>query len=320
MKTTSDKNLSSYYERFIEEFEKIRPLSPQEKARLKHLAEEGPFMDLRSDWAFKHIMADTDILKKLLNDILPVSIDEVTPLPNEVDRFFAGDKDVTMDVLCKSADESRQFIVEIQRSKEAWFTERMLYYGASMFHSQIKAGDNYDILCPVFVICFMDFELPHGDDRAIYRYALRETSTGERYPVLSRPEDDLLMINLCELPRLQKRPESLNPEEKWLYILKNMHNFAEKPQDIDETFDRVFELSRLSGLQDKEKFQYFRDMLSDFQKKNIGTAYYNDGLKAGMERGRAEGRAENAHDIARKMLSAGSDPAFIKEMTGVDLS
>ncbi|MBP5398281.1 MAG: hypothetical protein J6Y32_06650, partial [Bacteroidales bacterium] len=96
--------------------------------------------------------------------------------------------------------------------------------------------------------------------------------------------------NLCELPRLQKRPESLNPEEKWLYILKNIHNFAEKPQGIDESFDRVFELSRLSGLQEKEKFQYFRDMLSDFQKKNIGTAYYNDGLKAGMEKGMERAR------------------------------
>ena len=98
-----------------------------------------------------------------------------------------------------------------------------------------------------------------------------------------------------------------------------MHNYAEKPQEIDETFDRVFELSRLSGLQEKEKFQYFRNMLSDFQKKNIGTAYYSDGLKAGIEKGMERGREENAHEIAQKMLSAGSDPAFIKEMTGVDL-
>ena len=39
-----------------------------------------------------------------------------------------------------------------------------------------------------------------------------------------------------------------------------------------------------------------------------------------FKEGREAGREEGAREIAQKMLAAGSDPAYIKEMTGIDLS
>ena len=318
MQQNNSDNLLSYYDRFVEEYEKIRTLTAEEKERLYALATEGPFMDLRSDWALKHALSDIRVLKKLLNDMLPIKVDKVTPLPNEVDRFFEGDKDATMDVLCES--EGRQFLVEMQRRKQAWFTRRMLYYGASMFHAQLKKGENYDKLCPVFVICFMDFVLPHEDDKPIYRYAMREISSGERYPVPGDNGVDLLFISLCELPRLRKQYEQLTIEEKWLYYLENMHNFAGVPEGIDEDFKPLFEVSRLNRLDEKEKFQYFRDMLTDYQKRDIGTAYFEDGLKEGLEKGLEQGHENASREIARKLLELGFPVEQIKQATGIDVS
>ena len=39
----------------------------------------------------------------------------------------------------------------------------------------------------------------------------------------------------------------------------------------------------------------------------------------GQKKGREEGRNAMSEEIARKMQAAGADPAFIKEMTGIEL-
>ena len=101
-----------------------------------------------------------------------------------------------MDVLCRTVD-GREFICEMQQKKKQSFRKRMFYYGASMAHSQLKPKQAYALLKPVYVICFMDFILEHETDQLVYRYAIREQTSGEPY-------ENLLSIIFCELPRLNK--------------------------------------------------------------------------------------------------------------------
>ena len=68
-----------------------------EQYRRKYLSSR--YMDLRCDWAFKHVMRDLNILKMLIGDVLGEDISDISHLPNEVDRFLGKEKDVTMDVL-----------------------------------------------------------------------------------------------------------------------------------------------------------------------------------------------------------------------------
>ena len=105
---------------------------------------------------------------------------------------------------------------------------RMLYYGASMLHRQLRPNQSYSALRPVYVICFMDFRLPHETDQLVYRYSLCEQESGERY-------GDLLSIYLCELPRLKATSiEGLDPVRSWFYILENMRIFAGKRVSREE--------------------------------------------------------------------------------------
>ena len=285
----------------LNEVERYRDLTDQEKEHLVRSVIEKPYMDLRCDWAFKHVFTDLSLLKMLLEDILPEDIQSVEKyehLPNEIDKVRPDDKNIIMDVLVKTQD-GRQIIVEMQRKKKASFKNRMLYYGASMLHGQLKKKESYSKLKPVYVICFMDYVLPHETDQLIYRYALRETLSGEWYG----PQFSLFF---CELPRFKKASmEGLDPVESWFYILKNMSTFAGKPEDMGTRYSAIAEASRMNGLLDEDKLKYFRGMVTEEEKLDIGQAYYEDGV--------LDAKTEDA----RKMLQKGYSIEEICEITGL---
>ena len=290
------------YVEILDEFERYRYLSQAEKEKIVTGIMTRPYLDLRVDWAFKHVLRDLDILKMLLNDFLPAEIEKVENLPNEIDRIRADDKNIIMDVLCTTRD-GREFICEMQRKSQLSFKNRMFYYAASMAHSQLKANDRYEELRPVYVICFMDFILKHLTDQLVYRYTLCEQSSGEEY-------GNQLSIYLCELPRLKASSiEGLSPVESWFFILKNMSNFAGKPEEIGQRYAAIAAAARTSLLVDKEPLQYMRAMITEEEKLDIGGAYFQDGYEKGMEKGReegkAEGRKEGIEEVARALLEMG---------------
>ena len=299
----------------VNEVERYRDLSENEKEQLVLSILDHPYMDLRCDWAFKHVMENTDILKMLLNDFLPEEIDSVQLLPNEIDKMRPDDKNVIMDILCHSVDR-KEFIVEMQRRKKTSFKNRMLYYGASMLHSQLKPREPYSALKSVYVICFMDFKMQHETDQLVYRYALCEQNSGERY-------NDLLSVYFCELPRLKATGiEGLDPVQSWFYILANMRIFAGKPEDMGKRYAAIAEEARMPGPPEEEELiKYFRNMITEEERLDMGAAYYEDGFNDGLEKVKAEGKeeakAEAKTEMAKSMLKEGMDPSFISKVTGL---
>ena len=284
----------------VNEVERYRDLSDEEKERLVVSIIDRPYMDLRSDWAFKHILQDPAILKMLLNDFLPEEIDSVEPLPNEIDRLRPDDKNIIMDVVCRTTD-GKQFICEMQRKKKASFKNRMLYYGASMLHSQLKPKQSYADLQPIYVICFMDYRMKHDTDQLVYRYSLREQDSGELY-------NNLLSIYLCELTRLKETSiQGLDPVRSWFYILKNMRKFTGKPEDMGSRYAAIAEAARMHELPDSEKIQYLRNMITEEEKLEL----YDTGFEDGMEKGKEQAIQE----MARRMKEEGLDVETISRLT-----
>ena len=198
-------------------------------------------------------------------------------------------------------------IVEMQRKNKRSFKNRMLYYGASTIHGQLKTGDPYSKLCPVYVLCFMDFKLQHLSDQLLYHYTLMEVNTAERY-------GNHLSILLFELKRLKKKEmKGLNPLESWLFILKNMGTFAGKPEDMGARYSAVAEAAQMHDLPDNDKLRYLKDMITEEE--------ILDMREATLEEGREEGRAEGIRMIkeALKMLKQGTSIQEISEKTGLSL-
>ena len=290
------------YQRFIailNEVENIRRLSPEEKDGIVRGILESPYIDLTCDWAFKHVFGHhPELLMMLLNDLLPEKITAIEYDPNEVDRFSANDKNVIMDVFCHTED-GRRIVVEMQKEDHDGFHERMLYYGAARLREQLEVGEKYEELCPVYVICFMDFTLPHKGitvppGKLIFSYRLMEEQTHEEY-------GRWLNILLCELPRLQEESlTTLSPQEQWFAVLRNLPNFAEKPAWLDARFDPLLDLARTRGLNDEEQVKYLRSMVSEKEKDSIARAY----LRRGREEESLKNR-ENLLRIAKKLLEKG---------------
>ena len=112
-----------------------------------------------------------------------------------------------------------------------------------------------------------------------------------------------------------------------MFLFKNLHNFDGEPEGMDPRFKKVTNLASFYHLPDTEQLQYIRAMISEEEKLDLLAGAYDqgvdDGFTRGEAKGREEGRAEGSNarseEIARKMQAAGADPAFIKEMTGIEL-
>lgn len=292
------------YMSILNEYDKYRSLSKEEKEDLILQIASTTFIDLLCDWAFKHVFGhNKENLMLLLNDFLPEEIIDIEYEPNETDIFRGEDKQVIMDVICHTRD--RKFLVEMQKSGSNEFRNRMLYYGAASLVRQLGPGDGYEKMVPVYVICFMNFRLLHETDQLVYRYQVREQDSGELYgPQLS--------VYLCELPRWVKPlEEAQNPIEEWFDILQNMRNFAQKPATVNKRYDSIFTACQQGRLKEKELEQYFRAMITEKEKKGISEFYHDEGFREGME--------NKAIEVAKAMLADKVAPEIVAKYTSLPL-
>ena len=317
--TLSPEQRQRYFE-LLDKFSQLRKLSREEKEDLIIRITSTEYIDLMCDWAFKHVFGhNKEHLMMLLNDFLPVQIvgiDEIQYDPNEVDIFRGDDKQVIMDVMCHT--ETEHIIVEMQKSKNSELRNRMVYYGASMIAHQLKPGDKYDKLKPVYVICFMNFRLIHQTDQLVYRYQLREQDSSELY-------GDQLSIYQCELPRFVKENDRpLNPVEEWFDIFQNMTNFVSHPKNVNKRFDSLLEDCKQNRLDKTELEQYFSAMITEHEIESIAAAYKEDGFQEGMEKGmeigEKKGEKKKAREIAQNLLSLGMKAEDVARATGLSLS
>lgn len=295
------------YFAILNNYKLFRNLSREEKEDLILRITSSEYIDLMCDWAFKHIFGhNKEHLMMLLNDFLPVKIvdiDEIQYNPNEMDVFKGDDKHVIMDVLCHT--ETEHIIVEMQKSKNNEFRNRMVYYGAGMISRQLKPGDKYSNLKPVYVICFMNFRLIHQTDQLVYRYQIREQESNELY-------GNQLSIYQCELPRFVKESErALNPIEEWFDIFQNMTNFVSHPKNVNKRFDSLLEACRQNRLDMQEQEQYFSAMLSEDEIQSIAAAYKEDGFLEGVKKGKLE--------TAKNLKGLGVKIETISKATGLSL-
>ena len=285
-----------------------RTLTAAEMERYREKYLSSKYIDARSDWGFKHLMRIKELLMMLVGDVLNENIVSVEHLPNEVDRFLGHEKDVTMDVLCKDS-QGRELIVEMQRKEESYFRNRMLYYGASMIHAQLASGIDYDEMRPVIVICIMDYKEEHVPEmrQEVFCYSLMERITHE-------PFGNQLTIYLCELPRKQHKSMSeMNYLEIWLYLLKNMHTFADVPEDLPSRFLPVLDAAETKGLDPQEMNEYITSMLSQSRIDASIRAAFDRGEQKGI----AEGLNKAKEQFTKHLQEAGFAPELIEKLTSL---
>lgn len=278
---------------------------------LDHPEKIPAFMDFRVDYAFKYILGHKPVLLKLINDILPVQVSDIEYLPNEIPVISPKEKRAAFDVICTTRNSGERFITEMQCLPDLDMDDRLLFYGSSLLHSQVKRGSKTYQPSPVYVLCVADYERRHVElsdpGQFFFGYQLREQSN----------HNDIFTHQLqyffLELPRLRKKWEKLETNaERWCYLFGNLNNFAKIPQNT-AGFDDVFALAQTGELDGKELKKYINSMLDEYTVYTTTEYARQEGIKEGIEKGEKNG----IQKVARKMLARHDSIDSIVEVTGL---
>ena len=93
-----------------------------------------------------------------------------------------------------------------------------------------------------------------------------------------------------------------------------MRIFAGKPEEMGKRYAAIAQEARMPGPPEEEELtKYFRNMITEEEKLDMGTAYYGDGFIDGVEKG----KAESSRDIAVRMILDGMEASFVAKYTGL---
>ncbi|MCQ2975539.1 MAG: Rpn family recombination-promoting nuclease/putative transposase, partial [Bacteroidales bacterium] len=213
------------------------------------------------------------------------------------------------------------------------FVDRSIYYSAFPIQEQGVRGYlskidkkyiNWDYsLKKVYVVGILSFildENPNHNEIITHARLRYDEYSNEVY------SDKLEFINI-ELPKFNKQVEDLDDDnmlDKWLFAIKNLYHLMDRPQALREAiFTRLFNLAEISKYNKAERLAY-QESLKDYRD------YYNtiasaeergreEGEIIGIEKGRAEGRAEEKLEMARKMKADGMSYEIITKYSGLSI-
>lgn len=289
----------------------------------------GRYIDLMFDRGFKRVFgkeANKDVLIAFLNQVIPDKVIADLKFINIENEGLASDsKKSFFDVQC-TIDDGSTIIVEVQRSNQPYFKERVLYYASLPILRQLEAGADYKMV-PVYVVSILSFQLEHRDwdeGRIESHYSIREDFCGEQMT-------NALHFIFIELGRFRKTVGNLeNDKEKWYFCLLNMGSFLERPREMQaEVFRRLFDVAEVEALPGNEREQYIKDMTTERDIINQKEFARQEGRAEGLAEGKAEGLAEGEAkglakglaeakaEIAKGMLENGIDLKLIVKLTGL---
>lgn len=276
---------------------------------MTHTTNKGVYIDLKTDFGFKHCMGEEATMKSFLNAILSEdygNIEHLEFLPVEQTRAHPELRGVTFDLRCR-LDNGDEVIVEMQNYAHPFFKTRANYYLYKLMEKHLKRGISWsereeDIprLIGVFIL-----GVPMADlDKVV-------TKTTE-FDIDKKAEFwDRMRKYYISLPnfRLAVEKQKITPKDIWFETIKNLGNMEildpEIYQIADEALLELIEKAKVSALSEAEYAQYEAELklLS-----NRGTVErYN------FEQGRKEGIL----GIARTMKLNGYPTEEISSLTGL---
>ncbi len=275
---------------------------------------------IRFDWAIKRLLrqkANFGVLEGFLTVFLNEPIKIVDILESEGNQQQANDKFNRVDIKAKN-NKGEIIIVEIQNTSELYYLERVLYGVAKAITEHINLGNTYKEVKKVYSISILYFDLGKGSD---YIYVGQNNFVGlhtQDHLVISTKEKDTIvrkspseifptyiLVRVNEFNKVAK-----SPLEEWVEYLKNgVISPGTQAPGLQEAREKL----KYYSMSDAERYAYDEHINAIMiQNDVLGNARLE-----GMEKDRAEGRAEEKNNIARKMLANGFSIEQIALITGL---
>ncbi|MEQ9425140.1 MAG: PD-(D/E)XK nuclease family transposase [Cyclobacteriaceae bacterium] len=137
---------------------------------------------------------------------------------------------------------------------EFYYATNLKAAAAFPIQSQAPKGRKWDyFLKAVYTIGILNFSLPDqsGEERYQREIQLMDTETHEAF------YDKLTFIYL-EVPNFRKNEDELISQfDKWMYVLKNLHQLQSKPVKLQEkVFERLFNEAEIAKLKPEDMKAY----------------------------------------------------------------
>ena len=272
------------------------------------------YIDPMVDYGFKKIFKESgkkQLIIRPLNAIFGLDITDIDIRESEQIGLTEQERKATYDMHCGTRD-GQSFIIEVQLADQTFFMERAIFYSSRTISHKAEQGPwDYD-LKPVFFLGFLNFDIRHLEpekadpDQFIHKYSLLVEQTNE---LMSRA----LRFAFMEVARFDKPIEECNTfEDRFLYLMKNLPTFAEKPElwaDMDPYFNDLMEEAAFANMSWEEQERYIASMKQKWD--------YQNTLDFAEMKGRSEGREEERQENARNFKALGVDPSIIAQATGL---
>ena len=207
------------------------------------------YLDPKADLTFKKIFGEhPDLVMSLLNALLPLEdeqeIKDISYLSPERTPITEEGKDSIVDVYCTTSD-GRQFIVEMQMYWSTNFMQRVLFNSSKVYVSQLKKGEPFERLQPVYSLNLIDdvFE-PQMEEYYHYYRLVHDRDT--------KKVIDGFHLVFVELPKF--KPQTMTQKKMralWLRFLTEIDAYS---NDIPQELLESPEINKAIGLVEESAF------------------------------------------------------------------
>ena len=288
------------------------------------------YLNPKADLTFKKVFGDhPDLVISFLNALLPFEkpeeeVREVEYLNPELVPRNPLSKDSIVDVRCKDRV-GRQFIVEMQMMWTSAYKQRVLVNASKAYVSQLDAGDDYELLQPVYSLNLVNDTFSNQE---AYYHDYRIVEVEETSEVIEG-----LRFIFVELPKFT--PKNFSDKKMQVLWLRYLTEINEHTREVPEELLENPEISKAVTQLEESAFseaqllgyEKFWDIVST-AKMHLSSAMRDGmeegmkrGLKKGMEQGMAkgieEGRADERLRNARNLKQLGVSVEVIAQATGL---
>ncbi|MCR0202566.1 Rpn family recombination-promoting nuclease/putative transposase, partial [[Clostridium] innocuum] len=181
-------------------------------------------LNYSNDLFFKYTLSREDegsvyARNTIIERVTGIRVKESTVLNPNLDPDIIGKKRIILDVHVKD-EQNRHFNIEMQTTcKGIAEMMRFEFYGARALNNQLKSGEFYDQLKPVYQIIFID-EYAWNNRNLINQYQMRNEQGEDEsgYPLILRTFVHMPAIN--DIVK-KKEMQRLNDFEQLVYLFEN---------------------------------------------------------------------------------------------------
>ena len=296
-------------------------------------------LNLTADLVFKTFFKENpSLLKALLKDFLPFPKDsEIAEIelldaeenPKEIsvpqEKTFIFDLKVRLIRKEQGKDIGSETVnVEVQTVAKKNFTDRLLAYSGRIYSGQVKSGQDYNKLHPVYSLVFTTVNLKEFEEiKDEYCHLCKLQRCSPPYLVLSEG----IQFIVVELAKFVKGLEKvLDQRDAWCYLFNKAEGMdeadckalAKKGEIMGEAVRKLWNLSQDELVRERleaiEKQRRDRQAEIDYAREEGMEKGIEKGIEKGMEKGIEKGIEKGMEKGIEKGIEKGMEKGIEKGM------